>query len=55
MKDQYASPEVKLVGFVSEQANAAFEFDDLLVQGLGKQDGTSVSEFDVPVTIREDY
>lgn len=55
MKEKYVSPEAKLVGIASEQPTAAFEFDDLLLQGVGKQNSTTVSGYDVAVNIREYY
>ena len=55
MKENYTTPDVKLVGFAPQQDNAAFEFDDLLVRSAGKQEPADLSGYDVPVIIRESY
>lgn len=55
MKENYTTPDVKLVGFVPQQDTAAFEFDDLLDHSAGKQDPADLSGYDFPVIIRESY
>ena len=55
VKENYTTPKAKLIGFAPEESTAAFEFDDLLQQGAGKQDGATVSSYDVEIEIRENY
>lgn len=51
MKEIYTAPEVERIGFVSEQPVAAFEFDELLLRGAGKQQGALTSQTDIPIII----
>jgi hypothetical protein len=55
MKENYTTPDVKLVGVVSQQDTAAFEFDHLLDQSAGRQDYADTSGYNDPGTVHRYY